>query len=108
MAKPITVTDASFDADILGSELPVLVDYWAEWCMPCKAIGPLVAQVAEELDGQLVVAKIDVQSNMKAAMASKVSNIPTLIVFKGGREVGRKVGAGGGIQAIRALVQSHL
>lgn len=108
MADPVYVTDTNFEAEVLQSELPVLVDCWAEWCMPCKAIAPLVHTLADELDGQLKVTKLDVQTNMKTAMRFKVTNIPTLVVFKGGQEVGRKVGAGGGLRGLRNLVDPHL
>jgi len=104
----VTVTDRNWADEVLQSDVPVLVDFWAEWCMPCKAIAPLVNALAEESAGRLKVAKLDVQANMQTAMQYRVTNIPTLLVFKGGAEVGRKTGAGGGIAALRSLVSSHL
>ncbi len=106
--KVIQVTDANFEAEVLNSDVPVLVDFWATWCAPCRAIAPLVDKLADEHDGQLKVVKLDVQGNQKTAMAHRVSNIPTLLVFKGGSEVGRKVGAGGGLAGLRSLVSSHI
>ncbi len=108
MANVIEATDANFQQEVLDSDLPVLVDFWAEWCMPCKAIAPMVHKLAEELEGQLKVVKLDVQTNMNTAMTHRVSNIPTLLVFKGGEEVGRKVGAGGGMHGLKSLVSPHL
>ena len=102
------VTDTTFADEVLKSDVPVLVDFWAEWCMPCKALSPHVHAVADEHAGKLKVVKLDIQSNQKTAMGSKVTSIPTLIVYKGGREVARQVGAAGGLQAIRRLVSSHL
>jgi thioredoxin 1 len=102
------VTDATFDAQVLNSDVPVLVDFWAEWCGPCKALAPHVHSVADEHAGNLKVVKLDIQTNQRSAMGHRVSSIPTLIVFKGGKEVGRQTGAAGGIQAIRRLVASHV
>ncbi|MFT7521398.1 MAG: thioredoxin 1 [Kiritimatiellia bacterium] len=102
------VTDAEFEEQVLNSELPVLVDYWATWCAPCKALAPFVAQVAEENAETLKVVKVDVQRNRKAALKFGVSNLPTLLVIKNGKEVARKVGAGGGVNALRKLVQPHV
>ncbi len=104
----IEVTDANFQSEVLDSDVPVLVDFWATWCAPCRAIAPLVEQVATENGGKLKVVKLDVQANQKTAMSHRVSNIPTLLVFKGGSEVGRKVGAGGGLHGIKNLVNPHL
>jgi thioredoxin 1 len=101
-------TDANFQAEVLDSDKPVLVEFWATWCAPCRAIAPLLEALAEEQSDALKVAKLDVQSNMQTATKYGVTNIPTLLVFKGGAEVGRKVGAGGGLAAIRTLVASHL
>jgi len=101
------VTDANFDTEVLKSDKPVLVDFWAEWCGPCKALAPYVHSVADEHEG-LKVVKLDIQTNMKTAMNFRVSSIPTLIVFKNGAEVARKQGANGGLQAIRQLVKAHV
>jgi len=101
-------TDANFQAEVLDSDKPVLVEFWATWCRPCLAIAPLLEALAEEQAETLKVAKLDIQSNMQTAMKYGVTNIPTLLVFKGGAQVGRKVGAGGGLAALRSLVTPHL
>ncbi|MEZ5305684.1 MAG: thioredoxin [Pyrinomonadaceae bacterium] len=86
-------TDANFEAEILGSDVPVLVDFWAEWCMPCRMIGPSIETVAEELSGKAAVYKMNVDENMNVPQRYGVRGIPTLIVFKGGEQVERIVGA---------------
>jgi thioredoxin 1 len=92
MAKPFAVTDASFESDVLDAETPVLVDFWAEWCAPCKMIAPLVDELASEYDGKLVVAKLDADENPNTMQAFGVMGIPTLILFKGGSAVERITG----------------
>ena len=86
------VTDADFEQEVLKSPQPVLVDFWAEWCGPCRMVAPVVEQVAEEYKDSLRVAKLDVDTNQQTAMAYGVQSIPTLIVFKDGKEVKRLVG----------------
>lgn len=108
MATVPAVTDANFQSEVLGSDVPVLVDFWAEWCAPCKALSPAVHTLADEQGQKLKVVKLDIQSNMKTAMAHRVTSIPTLVVFKGGKEVARQQGAQGGLQALRRLVQQHV
>ena len=93
MAEPFVVSDVEFDEKVLKSELPVLVDFWADWCMPCKMIAPIVEELAEEYDGKLDFAKLDVDSNPKTAMSFGVRSIPTLLIFKGGEPVDQIVGA---------------
>lgn len=102
------VTDANFDAEVMQSDVPVLVDFWATWCAPCKAIAPHVQTLADETDGRLKVVKLDVQSNMKTAMKFKVTSIPVLMVIKNGEVVARKNDASGGLHALRTLVKSHV
>ncbi len=92
MAKPFAVTDESFEADVLDAESPVLVDFWAEWCGPCKMIAPIVEELAEEYVGQMSVAKLDADENPNTMQAYGVMGIPTLILFKGGEAVERIVG----------------
>ena len=104
MGTVSAVTDANFEAEVLNSDVPVLVDFWATWCAPCKAIAPAVASVADEHAGKLKVVKLDVSANMATARTYKVSSIPVLMVFKDGKPVNKQVGAQGGINAIRKLV----
>jgi thioredoxin 1 len=89
----ISVTDSSFDEDVLNSESPVIVDYWAEWCGPCKMIAPILDEVAGEYDGKLTVAKINIDENQETPQKYAVRGIPTLMIFKDGEVVGTKVGA---------------
>ena len=86
-------TDASFEDDVIKSELPVLVDFWAEWCGPCKMIAPVIDAIAEEYEGRLRVVKLDVDANNDTPPRYNVRGIPTLIMFKNGEAVGDKVGA---------------
>ena len=93
MAHPVAVTDSEFQELVLKSETPVLVDFWADWCMPCKMIAPIVEELAEEYDGQVVFAKVDVDSSPVTAAEYGIRSIPTLLVFKGGSPVAQVVGA---------------
>ena len=93
MANEVTITSANFDDEVTKSDIPVLIDFWAEWCMPCKMIAPVLAEISEEYAGRLKVGKLDVDAEGEIAMKYGVQSIPTLILLKGGEEVGRKVGA---------------
>ncbi len=93
MADPFNVTDAAFQAEVLESEKPVLVDFWAEWCGPCRMIAPSVKEIASEYDGKLRVAKMDVDENPATPGRYGISGIPTLMLFKNGEVVARIVGA---------------
>jgi thioredoxin 1 len=88
-----SVTDTSFDDDVLKSDLPVLVDFWAEWCGPCKMIGPIVEEIAKEYQGRMSVAKLNVDENAAVPAKHGIRGIPTLILFKNGAVVSQKVGA---------------
>lgn len=87
------VSDSSFEKDVLQAELPVLVDYWAEWCGPCKMIAPILDEVAKEYVGKLVVAKVNIDENQATPAKFGIRGIPTLMVFKGGNVEATKVGA---------------
>jgi thioredoxin 1 len=89
----VTITDANFEADVLKANMPVLVDFWAPWCQPCKIVGPIVEELAKEYAGKLKVGKLNVDDNPDAASAYGVMSIPTLIVFKGGQPLKIMVGA---------------
>ncbi|MBS1951342.1 MAG: Thioredoxin [Cytophagales bacterium] len=92
MGKTMVLTDSNFE-EVIKSEKPVLVDFWAEWCGPCKMIGPLVEELASEYEGKAVVAKLNVDENPQATARFGIRNIPTLLVFKNGEIVDKQVGA---------------
>jgi thioredoxin 1 len=92
MAKPIEVTDKTFDELVLKAQVPTAVDFWAVWCGPCKMIAPVLEELAQEYNGKLQVAKLDVDQNGASAMQYGVMSIPTLILFKGGQPVERIIG----------------
>ena len=89
----VHVSDSSFEQDVLKSNVPVLLDFWAEWCGPCKMIAPILDQIAAEYAGKVLVAKMNVDENPKTPMKFNVRGIPTLILFKNGQAEGQKIGA---------------
>ena len=90
---PATVTDATFDKDVLGSNEPVVVDFWAEWCGPCRMISPALEEIAAEMDGKVKIAKLNVDENPDVTIRYGVRSIPTLIMFKNGEPTSMQVGA---------------
>ncbi|MGH7667087.1 MAG: thioredoxin [Candidatus Dormibacteria bacterium] len=92
MPAPLAVTDSSFQSEVLEAELPVLVDFWAEWCPPCRMVAPIVEELATEYEGRLKVVKVDTDGSPTTSGAYQVLSIPTLMVFRGGRPVGSVIG----------------
>ena len=91
--KPKAVSDSSFDAEVLGATEPVLVDFWAEWCGPCKMVAPFLDELAGEMAGQLTVAKVNIDENPQTPRKYGVRGIPTMILFKDGQVAATKIGA---------------
>jgi thioredoxin 1 len=89
----IQITDANFQEIVLNSDKPVVVDFWAEWCGPCRMVGPIVEEISNEYEGKAVVGKMDVDSNPNVSMQFGIRNIPTILFFKGGKLVDKIVGA---------------
>ena len=103
----LTFSDSTFDKDVLGSDVPVLVDFWAEWCGPCRQMGPTIDIVATEYAGKLKVGKLDVDANGGTAMRYNVRGIPTLLLFKAGQVVEQRVGAIGKSD-VQKMVDGHV
>src|SRR6056300_1316091 len=99
----VAVTDATFDAEVKTSDIPVVVDFWAEWCGPCKQIGPALEELAAEMAGKVKIAKVDVDQNPNSAAAMGVRGIPALFIFKNGEIVSNRAGA-----APKAALQSWI
>jgi len=91
-AAPVEVTDATFDGEVLGSVLPVLLDIWAPWCMPCRGMEPVVEEIASTFAGRVRVARLNVDDNPEAVARLSIQGVPTLVVFENGREVSRMIG----------------
>jgi thioredoxin 1 len=93
MSSAAAVTDASFDQDVLKSDLPVLIDFWAPWCGPCRMVAPIVDEIATEFEGKIKVFKLNTDENPNVASQYGIRSIPTLMIFKGGQKVDTVVGA---------------
>lgn len=93
MAEKVTITNDNFESEVVKSEIPVLLDFWAEWCMPCRMVDPIVKEIAEAYDGKLKVGSVDVDAEPDLAGRFNVMSIPTLMVFNGGEIAGQRVGA---------------
>ena len=102
----LAFTDSNFQAEVLDNEKPVLVDFWAEWCMPCKMLGPTIDEMAEEFAGKATVGKLDIDANQEVAANLGISAIPTIIPFKGGRPVKKFVWLPSKEQLSSALVEA--
>ena len=101
--KPVTITDANFESEVIKSNIPVLIDFWATWCGPCKAIAPIVEDLAKEYDGKVKVGKVDVDDNQQTAIKYGIRSIPTLLIMKNGKVNDTIVGAVPKTQIVQKL-----
>ena len=102
--KPVTITDANFESEVIKSNIPVLIDFWATWCGPCKAIAPIVEDLAKEYDGKVKIGKVDVDDNQQTAIKYGIRSIPTLLIFKDGKLNSTIVGAVPKAQIVQKLI----
>jgi thioredoxin 1 len=93
MSNEVTLTEENFEQEVINAEMPVLVDFWAEWCMPCKMVAPVLEEIADDYEGKLKVGKLNVDSEGEIAMKYNVVSIPTILLFKDGKVVNQHVGA---------------
>ncbi|HAX25514.1 MAG TPA: thioredoxin [Thermomicrobiales bacterium] len=93
MSKPVDVTDSTFADEVINADTPVLVDFWAAWCGPCRVVGPILEEIASEKDGKLKIAKVNIDENNQMAAQLGISSIPTMILYKNGQPVEKIVGA---------------
>jgi thioredoxin 1 len=107
MAKEVVITQENFESEVVQSDKPVLVDFWAEWCMPCKMLGPIVEQIAEEYSDKIKVGKVDVDQAGEVATKFGIVSIPTLIIFKDGKPADQRIGAGSK-QAIEEFISDYI
>ena len=107
MSAAVQIDQGNFDAEVIKSDTPVLVDFWAEWCMPCKMVAPVLDQISQDYEGRLKIAKVDVDDNGEIAQKFNIVSIPTLLLFKDGSVVGQQVGAVPR-ETIEGLFKDHL
>ncbi|HEY4714269.1 MAG TPA: thioredoxin [Aquirhabdus sp.] len=107
MSDIINTTDSNFKADVLDSDIPVLVDFWASWCAPCKQIAPVLEALSAEYDGKIKIVKVDVTANEQTSIDYNIRNIPALLIFKNGKKVDQKVGAAPRSQ-LAAFIEQHI